>query len=84
MTTPAATSAPPEQQPTDYDIDQQVRDLLASRKGEWESIAERSGVVSYSWISKFMNDHIPGSKVDTLRALRTWLRANPPPEPPSA
>jgi hypothetical protein len=73
--------AGPAAQPPDHDIDAQVRELLAPRKGEWERIADASGVVSYSWISKFMNDKIPGSRMDTLRNLRAWLRANPDPIP---
>lgn len=61
-----------------YDIERHVRELLAGRKGEWRSIADAAKVVSYSWITKFMNDEIPGPKVSTLRDLRDWLLANPP------
>jgi transcriptional regulator with XRE-family HTH domain len=81
-----STPTVPESQPapdagTTADIDEQVLALLQPRKGEWEQIALRSGVVSYSWISKFANGHIPGPKVDTLRKLRAWLQANPQPLP---
>lgn len=62
---------------TGEDVDAQVYRLLTARKGEWQRIAEVSGVVSYSWISKFMNGQIPGAKVDTLKTLRDWLVANP-------
>lgn len=78
---PTTPTAVPEQ-----DIDDEVRAMLAARKGEWVHIAEQSGSVSYSWISQFMNGRIPGAKVDTLKKLRGWLRANPTltPAPPAA
>jgi transcriptional regulator with XRE-family HTH domain len=60
------------------DTDEVVRGLLNARRGEWESIARKAGV-SYSWVSKFMNDHIPNPGNTTLRKLRAWLEANPPP-----
>lgn len=61
------------------DTDEVVRDLLNGRKGEWESIATKAGV-SYSWVSKFMNSHIPNPGNTTLKKLRAWLEANPPPD----
>lgn len=65
------------------DTDEIVRDLLNARKGEWEHIADKSGV-SYSWISKFMNDHIPNPGSTTLKKLRAWLEANPATTPARA
>lgn len=71
------TSTAPTRTP---DTDEIVVALLTARKGEWESIAERSGV-SYSWISKFMNQKIPNPGSATLKKLRLWLEANPSPAP---
>lgn len=68
------TSTAPTRTP---DTDEIVVQLLTARKGEWESIAEKSGV-SYSWISKFMNSKIPNPGSATLKKLRAWLEANPP------
>jgi transcriptional regulator with XRE-family HTH domain len=59
------------------DTDEVVRELMNARKREWESIAEKAGV-SYSWVSKFMNNRIPNPGNTTLKKLRTWLEANPP------
>ncbi|MDB5730731.1 MAG: hypothetical protein JWQ03_626 [Variovorax sp.] len=65
------------------DLDAQVLALLIARKGDWKRIAEESDTVSYSWISKFANGHIPNAGVDTLRKLRDWLEVHPV-ESPSA
>lgn len=79
MSTAPTTEAPPDAPAASApDIDDQVLALLLARKGEWNEIAEKSGV-SYSWVSKFANGHIPGPKVDTLKKLRAWLLANPAP-----
>lgn len=60
------------------DVDAHVLALLMVRKGDWKRIADEcGGVVSYSWIVKFVNGHIPGAKVDTLKNLRDWLIAHP-------
>lgn len=53
-------------------LDIEVRDLLIARKGEWKSVADGSGV-SYSWISKFMNEHIDNPGFSTLTTLRNYL-----------
>lgn len=55
-------------------LDTQVRALLESRRGEWPAIAEGSNV-SYSWLSKFANGHIPNPGLVTLRELYQFLAA---------
>ena len=66
-------------------LDTQVRDLLNSRKGEWLEIAKHSDV-SYSWISKFVNGHIPNPGYATLRDLSAYLsgKKTPTPHTPTA
>ena len=54
-------------------LDIEVRDLLIARKGDWRSVAAQSGV-SYSWISKFVNEHIDNPGFATLTALHTYLK----------
>lgn len=53
-------------------LDAEVRELLMSKRGAWKAVATRSGV-SYSWISKFVNGHIPNPGYATLRDLRAHL-----------
>lgn len=55
-----------------------VQALLLARRGEWRAIAEESGVVSYSWLSKFMCGHIPNPGFKTLSDLHTYLVATQP------
>jgi hypothetical protein len=56
------------------DLDTEVRSLLLERKGDWKRIADTSRV-SYSWISKFVNGHIPNPGFATLRDLQASLKA---------
>lgn len=81
-TTPetAALQEAPAADPSD--LDQLVLGLLRARYGDWKRIADESGVVSYSWISKFANGHIPNAGVSTLKTLRDWLLAHPAPSAP--
>jgi len=58
-------------------LDTQVRELLESRRGEWPAIAEGSNV-SYSWLSKFANGHIPNPGLVTLRELHQFLTKQVP------
>lgn len=51
------------------DLDTEVHDLLAQRVGSWPAVSERAGV-SYSWLSKFYNGHIPNPGVATLKKIR--------------
>ncbi|MBI2725422.1 MAG: hypothetical protein HYX42_04150 [Polaromonas sp.] len=53
-------------------LDIQVRELLNKHKGDWQEIAQSSNV-SYSWISKFVNGHIPNPGYATLRDLQAHL-----------
>jgi predicted transcriptional regulator len=53
-------------------LDEFVRDALESRRGDWPAIATGSGV-SYSWISKFVNGHIPKPGYSTLQRLQDYL-----------
>jgi transcriptional regulator with XRE-family HTH domain len=55
------------------DLDTEVHDLLAKRVGSWPAVAQNSGV-SYSWLSKFFNGHIPNPGVETLKKIRTACR----------
>lgn len=56
----------------DTDLDIAVREALISRKGDWQVIAEESGV-SYSWLSKFVNGHIDNPGFGTLKKLHDYL-----------
>ncbi|HNU11737.1 MAG TPA: hypothetical protein PKJ45_10325 [Rubrivivax sp.] len=62
-------------------LDIEVRELLIKRRGDWKLIADQSGI-SYSWISKFVNGHIPNPGFTTLRDLFRYL--SPPVEDPPA
>ena len=53
-------------------LDEMVLQLLKDRKGDWLAVAERSGV-SYSWLSKFVNGHIPNPGFATLTKLHQSL-----------
>lgn len=54
-------------------FDSQLRDLLVQRRGDWADIAAGSGV-SYSWLSKFANSHIPNPGFATLCKLHDYLK----------
>ena len=45
-----------------------VRALLLERRGEWPVVAKQAKV-SHSWISKFVNGHIPNPGYATLSRL---------------
>lgn len=55
-------------------LDTVIRNRLAARKGDWLEIAKRAGV-SHSWMSKFMNGHIPNPGIRTLEKLNAALKA---------
>jgi len=55
-------------------LDERVRSALVARKGDWQRIAEQSGV-SYSWLSKFVNGHIDNPGYATLTKLDGYLAA---------
>lgn len=46
------------------------------RRGDWAEIAAGSGV-SYSWLSKFANGHIPNPGFATLCKLHDYLKQRP-------
>jgi transcriptional regulator with XRE-family HTH domain len=50
------------------DIDDATRELLNKRRGDWPEIATESGV-SYSWLSKFVNNRIPNPGLETLKKV---------------
>ena len=54
-------------------LDAQLREALESRRGDWPAISERSGV-SYSWLSKFVNGHIPNPGYETLKKLHSAVK----------
>jgi hypothetical protein len=53
-------------------LDVEIRTLLETRKGEWQAIA-RQAKVSHSWLSKFVNGHIPNPGYGTLKRLKAHL-----------
>jgi transcriptional regulator with XRE-family HTH domain len=57
-------------------LDAVVRSALEARKGEWQAIADGSGV-SYSWLSKFVNGHIDNPGFGTLTKLESFLSPKP-------
>ena len=54
--------------PMEKPLDQAVKDILASRRGEWAEIA-KAAQVSHSWLSKFVNGRIPNPGLATLRRV---------------
>lgn len=53
-------------------LDQEIRNRLLARRGEWPAIAASSGV-SHSWISKFVRGQIPNPGYTTLTRLGACL-----------
>jgi transcriptional regulator with XRE-family HTH domain len=53
-------------------LDDEVRDRLEVRRGEWRQIAIAADV-SYSWLSKFMRREIPNPGYETLLRIRAAL-----------
>jgi transcriptional regulator with XRE-family HTH domain len=49
-------------------LDLIVKDILEARRGEWQAISEEANV-SHSWLSKFVNGHIPNPGLATLRKV---------------
>lgn len=64
-------------------LDTEVLHALEKRRGDWKRIADESGV-SYSWISKFANGHIPNPGFKTLSDLRAYLFGTSAQEPVEA
>lgn len=52
-----------------------LRARLLERRGEWLSIAKEAEV-SHSWISKFVNNHIPNPGYATLERLHRCLQGD--------
>ena len=57
----------------DINLDQSVLSLLKIRKGDWRAVA-LAAEVSYSWLSKFANGHIPNPGYATLSRLHKVLQ----------
>ena len=55
-----------------FDLDSRLKSALEQRRGEWPAIANGSNV-SYSWLSKFVNGHIPNPGYTTLKGLHEYL-----------
>lgn len=53
-------------------FDTAIKSQLELRRGEWLEIANKAGV-SHSWISKFVNGHIPNPGYATLLKLSDAL-----------
>lgn len=58
----------------DQDLDQVVRELLERHRGSWPQISEKAEV-SHSWLSKFVNGHIPNPGIETLKKIRDHFKA---------
>jgi transcriptional regulator with XRE-family HTH domain len=56
-------------------LDVEVRELLESRRGQWQQIAD-GAKVSHSWISQFVRGKIPNPGFATLTSLRDYLAAD--------
>jgi transcriptional regulator with XRE-family HTH domain len=54
------------------DLDTKVRELLESKRGDWQRIAEEAKV-SHSWISQFVRNLIPNPGFTTLKKLHDVL-----------
>lgn len=60
----------------DTRLDTLVRTALVRRRGDWQRIADESGI-SYSWLSKFVNGHIDNPGFGTLKKLHEYLTTAP-------
>ena len=49
-------------------LDIEVKAILEARRGEWQAISDEAKV-SHSWLSKFVNGHIPNPGLTTLRKV---------------
>lgn len=58
------------------ELDAAVLAALQKRKGDWQAVADGSGV-SYSWLSKFANGHIDNPGYGTLKKLYAFLKGKP-------
>ena len=58
-------------------LDEHVKELLEARRGEWQSVADGSGI-SYSWLSKFACDMIQNPGYRTLLRLADYLERTAP------
>jgi transcriptional regulator with XRE-family HTH domain len=56
----------------DTTLDLRVKELLDARRGDWQAVADGSGI-SYSWLSKFSNGHIDNPGFATLKKLHAYL-----------
>lgn len=54
------------------DLETVLRDLLTERKGFWADITEATNV-SHSWLSKFVNGHIPNPGYGTMKKVHEHL-----------
>lgn len=55
-------------------LDDMVRAELNRRRGDWQTIASESGI-SYSWLSKFVNERIDNPGYETLKRLHAYLQS---------
>ena len=53
-------------------FDTRLQDQLAAQRGDFAAIAAQAGV-SHSWLSKFVNGHIPNPGIRTLEKLDSVL-----------
>src|SRR5687767_8837631 len=58
----------------DKSLDVHVKQLLDQRRGNWQAVAEGSGV-SYSWLSKFARGTIDNPGYATLKRLAAYLES---------
>ena len=64
-------------------LDESVSAMLKARKGDWMAISQQAEV-SYSWLSKFVNGHIPNPGYATLARLHKLLSLPEQPSPPAS
>lgn len=54
----------------------EIKAALQARRGDWPAISY-GAKVSYSWLSKFVNGHIPNPGVATLQKLKAYFAEYP-------
>jgi hypothetical protein len=54
-------------------LDIAVKDLLVKHKGHWQTVVDEAKV-SHSWLSKFVNGHIPNPGYPQLKRVHDCLK----------
>lgn len=61
-------------------LDEQVREALVKRRGDWASVVDGAGV-SHSWLSQFVRRKIDNPGYATLRKLHLFMSSDRPAQP---